>query len=200
MTHYITRAELKKYLSITSTDDDPILDFCIETAEKQVENHTGRKFWLDTTASTRLFKPQHDYRVLYVDDIGSTSGLTIKTDDRFDGSFSTIWDSSEYQLEPFQSATPVEPQYVIRAVGTRTFPCNPYGKFTISVTAKWGFPTVPSAVIQATYLLASRLYKRKNSPEGLLTYPDFGVVRIGRVDPDVAALLSSYQLHGVRYF
>jgi hypothetical protein len=48
-------------------------------------------------------------------------------------------------------------------------------------------PEVQEAVI----LLASRLYKRRQSPDGLAGWSADGfVARIGRTDPDVAALLS----------
>lgn len=197
MTNYISRAELKKYLGINNTDDDAVLDTCIATAQQKIDNYCGRKFSLDSTATERRYNFQ-DHRYMLVDDIGSTTGLVIKTDTNNDGTFATTWTSSDYQLEPYQSATPVNPQYAIRAVGSLLFPYNPYGRHSVSVTAKWGFPSVPSPITTATFLLAARYFKRKDSPDGLVTYPDFGVVRVGRMDPDVAALLSSYRVPYVR--
>jgi hypothetical protein len=44
-------------------------------------------------------------------------------------------------------------------------------------------------VQQATLLLASRLYKRRLSPEGVAGWNDVGVVRIVATDPDIARLL-----------
>jgi hypothetical protein len=44
-------------------------------------------------------------------------------------------------------------------------------------------------VQEAIVLLASRLYKRRNSPEGVAGWNDLGVVRIAASDPDVARLL-----------
>jgi hypothetical protein len=38
-------------------------------------------------------------------------------------------------------------------------------------------------------LLASRLYKRRNSPEGVAGWGDLGVIRIVASDPDIARLL-----------
>jgi hypothetical protein len=39
---------------------------------------------------------------------------------------------------------------------------------------------------------AARLYKRRRSPEGVAGFAEFGVVRVSRVDPDVAELLKPY--------
>ena len=50
--------------------------------------------------------------------------------------------------------------------------------------------SVPTdSVQQATLLLASRLYKRRLSPEGVAGWNDVGVVRITATDPDISRLL-----------
>ena len=52
----------------------------------------------------------------------------------------------------------------------------------------WEHPDVQEAVI----LEASRLYKRRQSPEGVAGWGDLGVVRIMGRDPDVEALLAPH--------
>jgi hypothetical protein len=42
---------------------------------------------------------------------------------------------------------------------------------------------------EAIVLLASRLYKRRNSPEGVSGWGDLGVIRILASDPDISRLL-----------
>jgi len=42
---------------------------------------------------------------------------------------------------------------------------------------------------EAILLMASRLYKRKNSPEGVAGWGDLGVIRIISTDPDITRLL-----------
>lgn len=42
---------------------------------------------------------------------------------------------------------------------------------------------------EAIVLLASRLYKRRNSPEGVAGWGDLGMIRIVASDPDIARLL-----------
>lgn len=49
-----------------------------------------------------------------------------------------------------------------------------------------------SEVAQATLLLAARLYKRRNSPEGVANWDDLGSIRILARDPDIERLLEQH--------
>lgn len=55
----------------------------------------------------------------------------------------------------------------------------------------WVIPTDPwpANVEEAVLLQAARLYKRRNSPEGVTGFGDLGVVRITALDPDIDQLL-----------
>jgi hypothetical protein len=62
----------------------------------------------------------------------------------------------------------------------------------LQVTALWGWPAVPDEIEQATALYAARLYRRKDSPQGVIGGGDFGPVRVSRIDPDVEALIAPF--------
>jgi len=47
-------------------------------------------------------------------------------------------------------------------------------------------------VAQAVLLLASRLFKRRLSPEGVASWDDLGVIRVLSRDPDVERLLEQH--------
>jgi Phage gp6-like head-tail connector protein len=47
---------------------------------------------------------------------------------------------------------------------------------------------LPDSAHQACLLHAARLYRRRDSLDGTLGWGEMGVVRVGRVDPDVASL------------
>jgi hypothetical protein len=47
---------------------------------------------------------------------------------------------------------------------------------------------VPDGPWQACLLHACRLYRRRDSLDGTIGWGEAGIVRVGRVDPDVAAL------------
>lgn len=130
-----------------------------------------------------------------VHDIWSTTGLIIKTDDGDDGTFETTWASTDYQLEPLNQldGDTYTPWWRIRAVNGKTFPCN-NRRAALQVTAPWGWEDVPDDVKQAALIKAARLFLRKDSPQGVAGFGDFGVVRISRTeDPDVAALLDPFR-------
>jgi len=55
---------------------------------------------------------------------------------------------------------------------------------------------VPPPVKLASLILASRLVKRKDSPEGVLGFGEMGgVVRVTSIDRDVVSLIGPYRLH-----
>lgn len=45
----------------------------------------------------------------------------------------------------------------------------------------------------ATIMLTARLWGRRQSPTGVAGVNDFGVIRVSRVDPDIASLLTAYK-------
>jgi hypothetical protein len=51
-------------------------------------------------------------------------------------------------------------------------------------------------VTEAILLIASRLYARRNSPEGVAGWGDLGVIRVIARDPDVDALLERHIDYG----
>ena len=55
-----------------------------------------------------------------------------------------------------------------------------------------GAPDLPDAVHQAALLYSARLYRRRDSLDGTVGWGDLGVVRIGRWDPDIEAMLAPY--------
>jgi Phage gp6-like head-tail connector protein len=50
---------------------------------------------------------------------------------------------------------------------------------------------VPDTGHEACLLHAARLYRRRDSVDGTISWGDMGTVRIGRVDPDVMGLYDS---------
>ena len=64
------------------------------------------------------------------------------------------------------------------------------------VTADWGWPAVPDAIVEATLLLANRRFMRKDSPEGIAGWAAEGPVRVSRFDPDIEDLVGPYVIPG----
>lgn len=186
---YCTLAQIKAALRITDSVDDDLLELAVEAASRQIDSYCERVFYNQTTS--RVFAPQDSYLV-QTDDMQSLSSL--KTSSAGDGVFDITWGVKDYQLEPLNGKIGGDPwPYTqIRAVGDYLFPTY-RDEATVQITATWGFYSTPTMIKQAAVLLASRLFKRNDSPLGVLGFGDLGVVRVSRIDPDIAALLEPYR-------
>lgn len=193
---YVTADDLASELGIDDAEDIDTMGLSCAAASTWVTQYCGRDFQKATTATARIF----DYKgcgPLEVDDFWTTSGLIIGTDDDDDGTFETTWLTSNYELGPrngMWDGLSGFPYFHLRGTD-RTFPTFGHRTGRVQVTAKWGWTEVPAAVTKATLIHAAQLWKRKDSPEGVLGgFGDFGVVRVGtRVDPNVEALLMPYR-------
>lgn len=191
---YVTEADLADYLKMSVTGNEPELDMAVRAASRWVEGWCRRQFNLADEATARLFDTTNT-GVLYVDDIGDVTDLAIATDSAQDGSYTTAWAGTDYQLGPLDAVSQGRPFERITAVGSYTYPLSVTRMGLVRVTAAWGWPSVPDAVKQATLIHAAKVYKRRESAEGVLGFNEFGPVRVGaRVDPDVELLLQDFTL------
>lgn len=189
---YATLDELRSALRIPDTDDDAGLSAALAAASALVDAHCGRTFSRTDEPVARYFAPT-DPRLLRLPDVADAAGLLVESDEfGADGDFDVTWDASEYQLEVLSEFEHGRPATRIRAVSTtHTFPLPVVaGRYTVRVTAVWGWPEVPAQVQQATLLQAARIFKRSDAPFGIAGTPDIGQMRLlARLDPDVAVLL-----------
>lgn len=191
---YETLVNLKLAMGITDAVDDVLLQKALTTASRGIDDKCGfpaRRFYLDVAASARVYTPRgrivatDDGEMFDVDDIGSLTGLVVETGS---GTTFTTVAATDYETQPDNAIATGRPiTALLRASGA-------WGGTTgsrVRVTAKWGWPAIPDEVIQATLIQAERLFKRKDSPEGVLGSAEWGAVtNLARVDPDVAELLS----------
>lgn len=191
---YCTLAQLRTHLGDTgSTLTTELLERAINATSRAIDEHCDRRFWVDTQVATRTYRPT-DRCLARVDDISTTTGLVIKTDNGDDGTYETTWSSTDYELEP-QNADADSGGYAwwrIRAVGSYEFPVNTRRK-SLQVTAKFGWSEIPPGVEQACLIRASAIFKRNEAVFGITGVGELGVVRIGRADPDVLDLLYPFE-------
>lgn len=189
---YVTAANLKVPLSISGTADDVWLGIVATAASRAIDSFCQRRFYADANATARWFRALSGHLV-DVDDVSTTTGLVVATDDNDDGTAETTWLAADYELQPLNGVSHGQawPYTAILAVESRTFPRSL--RAAVSVTAKWGWPAVPAEVTQAAYILGAELFKRKDAPFGVAGFGDFGVVRI-RDDPRLLTLLSPFVL------
>jgi hypothetical protein len=191
---YCTSTTLKTYLGIGDTDDDTLLTSACLVATEWVNRHCQRQFQKTTTASARSYRAD-DGCELYVHDFHTTTDLVIKIDSTDDGTFATTLAASDYILEPFdgiESGMTGFPYRTIRAVGDYRFPLSATGRPGVQVTAQWGWANVPESVTLAAKLVAAYEYGLKNSPMGVASFGEAGIIRVADV-PSAAMLLENYQ-------
>jgi hypothetical protein len=178
---YVSLAELKDYLKITTSGFDAVLDDILAASATWIDNTCGapdRQFTADVGVSARAVPTygrvltKGSRYALIVPDIASPVGLLV--------------DGVAFTAALPSAARPI----------TELLSYGGWADDDVVVTARWGWPSVPDPVVQAQKLLASRLWKRKDSPEGVLGNDAWGLIRVSRIDPDVMALLDPYVLAG----
>ncbi len=175
---YLTLQEFKDLRRIEDTLTDNLLQTRLTRASRAIDDACGRRFWLDSVASARVFRGIGGG--ISVDDIGSLADLAVS----IDGEALT-----EYETHPRNALAKRWPlDWLTHAAFL--------GSATVTVTARWGWPEVPEPVKEATFLLANRRLFRRDSPEGVAGISTDGPVRITSSDPDITKLLEPYVLDG----
>lgn len=176
---------------LTADDRDDLITAAIRAASRLIDNMTNRRFYADVTASARTYRT---YGTTYcvdgglgtgfpIDDLATDVGLIVEGG-RINGTYTTLG-STLYSTGPDNAA--------VRGLPITELIADPSFLVTntaVRITGRWGWPQVPPEVQHAAQLLAARLYRRKDSPQGVIASADWGAVRVSRTDPDVAALLA----------
>ena len=186
---YATLAQLREYLSVTTTVDDALLTDLITRATAVIEQMT-RKTFTAPAASSRTFgreamlwdaQLRRDYLLL-------PSGVYIaQLVSAADGDGDAI-PSTEIDTHP-----PDAPYTVLARRGKRW--CGVSQQATI--TARWGYSIAPPAdIVHATIRLAAWMYRQRgtaNDPDRP-TVADGGLVLLPSALPDdVRAILERYR-------
>lgn len=195
---YATAAQLRSYLGEPAVDEDDAADVARDTllftpacraASRLIDRSCSRQFGTtddgeDPPAVERSYFPFYIERerrwYLSIDDLFTTDDLEI------DG---TAYDADTSLLLPLNAVASGRP-YLYLALPSSTSATTP-----VPVTAHWGWPAVPDAIVQATLLQAARFAMRKDAPFGVAGSPDMGnaLRLLQRLDPDVAVTIGPYR-------
>lgn len=189
---YTTLNAVKAALRISDNVDDTLLEYSINSASRLIDGYCNRAFYNQGTAA-RVFAAS-DELVCQVDDLAGTA-ITLQTDAQANGSFDITWTTSDYQLEPLNGYSNGQawPYTRIRATLNYLFPTT-NDLALVKVTGVWGWPSIPAAVETACIIQSQRIFKRFDSPLGVVGFGDMGAIRVSRqLDPDVAELVSQYR-------
>lgn len=186
---YVTSTELKAYLRIGDAVDDAEVALVVTAASRAIDRATNRQFGLVAAAEARKYTAFWDHvncrYVVPIDDLMTEVGLTIATE---------VGAVDVFDLKPANAAAEARPWTSI--VVDPTAAVKPTTKEDeVTVTARYGWTTVPVAVKQAALLQAARFFKRRDAPFGVAGSPEAGseLRLLAKVDPDVAVVLGPYQ-------
>jgi hypothetical protein len=198
---YATLAELKAFVGIPDADtaDNATLTLALDSASAQIDAYCGRGFNIDGSVVARSYAATAAAGV-DIDPVATLTGVVVETDDNDDGTYETTWTvGTDYRLEPANAAALGVPWTRLVATGSKQFPKSNRYFPGVRVTAKYGWPGAPPAPIkQATLLLASKLFKRKDAPFGVAGSAEFGSeMRILPGDLDAERLLGPYRRNWV---
>lgn len=194
-----------------------LLDSVVAAASRQIDAYTNRRFWLDSSTSSRVFAPE-DGRLTFIDDCAAST-VSVSVDNGLNGGFSTSWTAgTNYQAEPLNATSLGVALTSLRALPGYIMPLDYYdgsdvlvrgtnvytfggssdypttspdgrGRATVRVTAYWGWPSVPDQVRYACILQSGMLLKSKDTPLGISGGADMGQMRLANAMHPVARTL-----------
>lgn len=189
---YLSLAKFKNALRINlddATRDEELLDV-LDAACRGIEINTNRKrFWLAPAVEVRTYRvadrvtrSRDGYTLDLGDDIGSTIGMIVEV-----GSTAGGWTNiTDYETGPDNAHADGMPiEWLIRQ--------STWGIQRVRVTARPGFPAVPTLIPRAVQLQGARLAARRDSAQGFVAIADVGAIRLGRLDPDIEALVEKFR-------
>lgn len=196
---YITLAEYKTYgtargqSASADTSDDAMIEALIEAASRYIERQTGRQFYKDSVAVARYFTASTAH---YLSVFDLVSASEIKTDSDGSRSYSTTWASTDYDLEPYESAQLSKPY-------SRVYPTPQAVNFFpvgvrrgVKITGIWGWPSVPRDIWEACQTIVMSAYAARSgqASSGKLTITSAGlIIRPEEVPPKAQETFRIYR-------
>ena len=196
---YVTLDNVREELGRSDVTNDARIEAAINSASRQIDDYTGRRFWQDETVVAREFHAD-DYSELsstvsQVMDISTATGLIVKVDDDDNGTFATtLTIGTNFVLTPANAGDDGEPFTGITLVDSLYYvPISSSNRPGVQVTAKFGWATIPDPVVQACLIQSVLLYKATDAALGGLSFGDGGFMRVrGGLNPIAQSLVERY--------
>lgn len=199
--NYLTSTQFKNYARITDDQDDTVIAFALAAASRAIDRYCSqnvfRQFGLVATPEARYYTPRWDDKqakwVIEIDDIMTTTGLTVEVDTTNDGTYESV--ITDYALRPRDALLKNRPYTQISVYPQSNVQPNRFVD-SARITGQWGWTTVPTTVEQATFLQVNRIHARRDAPFEETGSPQRGtrtsVNLIQYLDPDIEKMLEPY--------
>ena len=151
MTKYTIKSQIETFLGITIDEN---IDYIINSAEKYIDNFTGRNFVADTEASARLYNGNNSQNLL-IDDCIEVTKVEIGND-QYGDSFTEVVVNTGVKVLPINNLVKKLPFWKIH-LRSNVFGA---GLGNQQITAKWGYTKVaPDDIIWVAIFLSASIYK-----------------------------------------
>lgn len=151
--------------------DAPLKIAALDAAEQWVAHETGRSWVIATgTPSSRVFRPRECADLLHIDDCVSIASVTENG--------RTLTSGTDFIAEPLNGrnqAGAVVPFNALRRIGYYWYVDRM--KATVTVSADWGWSSVPYEVTEAVKYVAKAILDGRNIVGGTLAVSEVGAVR-----------------------
>lgn len=181
---YTTADDLREFITNSEVEidaDEANFPRAIAAASRAIDLHCRRQFGQVAAPEVRRYRVRYraGYLVAVMDDLMTTTGLLV------DGEA-----VATPELTPLNASAESRPWTALEVDSSAV---DDRGR--VSITARWGWSTVPVAVVEACLLQASRLSARRGAPFGIAGSPTDGseMRLLAKVDPDVAVSLEPYR-------
>jgi hypothetical protein len=187
MADFASVEELKDYVNDkTATANYALVEAARLAAITELSNGCQRQFVVATTATARRFVAESS-ELVRMDDcttvtLVTSSGATVA--------------SADYQLEPLNGRSvtgEAMPYDRIRLLsGSWDFGSSNAREATISITATWGWASIPYPIIEAHKILTKDILSNRDVRFGLVAITDAAGVG-ARTNPVVASAVNAYR-------
>jgi hypothetical protein len=188
---FVTLATFKTYLENqrTGASNDARLQAALDSGHRAIRDYLGRGVsTADASATVRSYAADGD-EVLFIHDCAEITAVTENG--------VTLVAGTDYQAEPLNGIGAdgeTWPYYQLRrlnGIGWYTNPAS-YGAVTVTVNAKWGWPDVPTPIVEACKMLSKDIAAARELRGDVGGFGEFGVVRI-RQNSLIASMLAPYK-------
>lgn len=169
------------------TDNDEHYEDAIDAAVGLLQRDTNRVFTIaGDTATARVYRPYRDRRLLFIDDCTEITSVVENG--------ATLTVGVGYQAEPLNGLTfsgESSPYHTLRRLSACWYTDD--DKATVSVTAKWGWSSIPPLVLSATKILAKDILSTRQVSFGLVAVTESAGIT-ARTNPIVRACVEKFHL------
>lgn len=206
--NYVSSAQVRAYIGddATNTNFASLISTICAVASRNIDTLAGRYFTQDAVVSARYFDPISVWECP-VDDISTTAGLIVQTDDSGTGSYSSTWTlNTDFQAKSSETGGlnqsvggitgyPYTKIEVLGIVSRGFFMNHAFSRRPfVKVTARWGWAAIPDMVAHATLAEAAYLFKMKDAADGFVGVDGWGPTR-AKQNGMILDMLGPYRLN-----